>query len=199
MAERKRKEALMSKEVKEELREKAEKLKNAGNESFRNQNHEEAVKSYTEALAQCPLEFAKERSVYLANRAASKVALKQSESALIDCNEAINLRPDYVKALSRRAQIFEDQNKPHEAMADFESVLKLDPDHRQARVAVTSRLPEKIAIRDEEIKAEMFDNLKKLGNMVLNPFGLSTENFQFVKDENTGSYSVNFNNQNKQQ
>ena len=38
----------------------------------------------------------------------------------------------------------------------------------------------------------MFGNLRKLGNMVLNPFGLSTENFQFVKNEDNGSYSVNF-------
>ena len=46
------------------------------------------------------------------------------------------------------------------------------------------------------IKLDVFlaANLKKLGNMVLNPFGLSTENFNFVQDPSTGSYSVNFNN-----
>ena len=35
--------------------------------------------------------------------------------------------------------------------------------------------------------------------MVLNPFGLSTENFKFVQDPATGSYSVNFSQQQQQQ
>ena len=61
------------------------------------------------------------------------------ESAVEDCNESLSLRPDYLKALARRAQLHEETDKPHEAMKDFERVLELDKDHREARRALQVR------------------------------------------------------------
>lgn len=51
--------------------------------------------------------------------------------------------------------------------------------------------PRLSAAKDKEM-AEMMGKLKGLGNSLLSPFGLSTNNFNFVKDETTGNYSMNF-------
>ena len=70
-------------------------------------------------------------------------------------------------------------------------MLTLDPRNVTANKAVRE-LPAKIEERNEKMKAEMMDNLKKLGNMVLKPFGLSTENFKLEQNEG-GSYNIQFN------
>ena len=57
------------------------------------------------------------------------------ESALEDCSSAIELNPNYVKALSRRGQLYEDLDKPHEAMKDFNRVLEMDKSHAEANKA----------------------------------------------------------------
>ncbi|KAI1099674.1 hypothetical protein F4804DRAFT_321340 [Jackrogersella minutella] len=53
-------------------------------------------------------------------------------------------------------------------------------------------LPPRTKAAQEQEMGEMWGKLKDLGNGILKPFGLSTENFQMVKDEKTGGYSMNF-------
>ena len=77
-----------------------------------------------------------------------------------------------------------------EALSDYKTVLGLEPRNVSANTGVRE-LPAKIEERNEKMKAEMMDNLKKLGNMVLKPFGLSTENFKLEQNEG-GSYNIQF-------
>jgi hypothetical protein len=54
------------------------------------------------------------------------------------------------------------------------------------------QLPPRTKAAQEKEMAEMMGKLKSLGNGILKPFGLSTDNFQMIKDEKTGGYSMNF-------
>lgn len=76
-------------------------------------------------------------------------------------------------------------------MADYNKIVELDPMSVEARTHI-KRLEPIVAERNERLKTEMMGKLKDLGNMILKPFGLSTNNFQMQQDPGTGSYSVNF-------
>ena len=88
--------------------------------------------------------------------------------------------------------MYEELEQYDESLADFTKVLELDPSNREAHEAMT-RLPPIIQERNEKLKEDLLGKLKDLGDMVLRPFGLSTNNFQMQQDPSTGSYSINFN------
>ena len=58
-------------------------------------------------------------------------------------------------------------------------------------------LPPRTKAAQEKEMGDMMGQLRQLGNGILKPFGLSTDNFQMVKDEKSGGYSMNFNQGNK--
>ncbi|XP_031832295.2 tetratricopeptide repeat domain 1 [Nomia melanderi] len=177
---------------KESLRDEAEKLKNRGNALFKSGEYVEAISIYTQGIQTCPLAYSKERSILYANRAAAKSKCLEKESAISDCTKAIELNPTYVKAIVRRAHLYKELEKLDEAMEDFTKLNSLDPDNVESRQEV-HKLARLIEERNEKLKTEMLGKLKDLGNMVLKPFGLSTNNFELQKDPNSGGYSVKFN------
>lgn len=91
----------------------------------------------------------------------------------------------------RRAALFEETEKWNESLGDYQKALELEPSNAEARGNV-QRLTPIVAEYNEKLKTEMMGKLKDLGNMILKPFGLSTNNFQLQQDPNSGSYSVNF-------
>ncbi|XP_034436881.1 tetratricopeptide repeat protein 1-like isoform X3 [Hippoglossus hippoglossus] len=165
-------------------------LKEKGNIQFKARDYTAADVTYTEALVLCPVCFRGERSVLFSNRAAARLHLDLKEQAISDCTRAIELNPDYVRALLRRAELYEQTEKLDEALDDYKKVLERDPTQTSARQACM-RLPQQIQEKNEKLKEEMLGKLKDVGNMILRPFGLSTNNFQVNQDQ-SGSYSINF-------
>lgn len=165
--------------------------KNKGNDFYKQGDFVTAVEFYTEAISLCP-KGRPELSSFYGNRAACYTRLEEHEKCIEDCTKALAIEPGYVKVLHRRAAAHERLDQLQEALDDFKEVLKHDPTNKDAKDAAR-RLPGAIEAQRERLKDEMLSKLKELGNMCLRPFGLSTNNFQMVKDPNTGSYSINFN------
>ncbi|XP_026051675.1 tetratricopeptide repeat protein 1-like [Carassius auratus] len=181
----------LTEEEKESRRKESLELKEKGNTQFKSGEHVEAEESYTAALKVCPVCYSKERSILFSNRAAARMHQDKKDSAISDCSKAIELNPNYVRAILRRAELYEKTDKLDEALEDYKTVLEKEPGIPAAREACM-RLPRQIEERNEKLKEEMMSKLKDLGNMILRPFGLSTSNFQVNQDTNTGSYSINF-------
>ncbi|KAM9348697.1 tetratricopeptide repeat protein 1 isoform 2-T3 [Symphorus nematophorus] len=179
----------LTEEEKESRRQQSLTLKEKGNSWFKAGEWAEAERSYKEALLLCPVCFSRERAVLFSNRAAARLHLDLKDQAISDCTRELN--PDYVRALLRRAELYEQTEKLDEALEDYKKVLEREPKNASARQACM-RLPQQIHERNEKLKEEMMSKLKDLGNLVLRPFGLSTSNFQVNQDAATGSYSINF-------
>lgn len=171
--------------------EQSREAKARGNVCFGEQDYENAIEHYTEAIELCPEEDEREAAPYYCNRAACHIKLEQYEDCLKDASKAIELQDDYFKAYARRATANEKLEHYESALEDYKMVLKFDPKNARALQAV-QRLPPLVEEQREKLKNEMMGKLKDLGNLCLRPFGLSTDNFQMVQDPNSGSYSVNF-------
>ncbi|KAH6660988.1 hypothetical protein BKA67DRAFT_654136 [Truncatella angustata] len=103
------------------------------------------------------------------------------------------------KALMRRARAKSELGSWANLSAaedDYKTLSAMDNLSSADRKIVASQLralPPRTKAAQEQEMGEMWGKLKDLGNGILKPFGLSTDNFNMVKDEKTGGYSMNFN------
>lgn len=117
----------------------AEILKLEGNEFFKRGKIQDAITAYSSALEKTSEESEKDRQVkadLYANRAACNVQLYEPSKVRDDCNMALRLVPNHVKALLRRGQALESLEKYKDALADFQQALTIDPNNNMALQAI---------------------------------------------------------------
>lgn len=114
--------------------------------------------------------------------------LEVKEEALSMYSEAIRHNPAYQRAYLRRADCYYSMAKWANAMGDYEQFEKLGGALDGQSLSRKAESKQKV---DAEM-SKMLGDLKDLGNRFLGNFGLSTDNFKFDKDPQTGGYSMRF-------
>ncbi|KAI9723945.1 MAG: hypothetical protein M1812_000663 [Candelaria pacifica] len=125
-------------------------------------------------------------------------AQARSTSPEIGGRSKEDIRRIRAKALMRRGKARMEQGgwaALQGAEEDYKALSQM-PDLPAADKKIVQRALVGLPPRLEEAKskemADMMGKLKQLGNGILKPFGLSTDNFNMVKDGATGGYSMNF-------
>lgn len=102
-------------------------LKDKGNEFFKQKDYDNALKYYDLALS------LKKDPVFYSNISACYVSLNQLDKVVENSTKALELKPDYSKALLRRASANESLENYPDAMFDL-SVLSLNGDFNGASI-----------------------------------------------------------------
>lgn len=117
----------------------AQKLKEAGNKAYGAKDFGKAIGLYSKAI------LCKPDPVYYSNRAACHNALSDWDKVVEDTTAAINLDPEYIKALNRRANAYDHQGKYSEALLDFTASCIIDGFRNEQSAQAVERLLKKFA------------------------------------------------------
>lgn len=121
-------------------------LKQTGNHSFSRKNYDVAIDSYTRAielsktLTQTDSIKPDELAIFYQNRAACNEALGDNEKVISDCDNAIELKNNYVKAYVRRAKAYEKMQNYEKALIDAYSASLLDKFQNQTTMILTENI-----------------------------------------------------------
>ncbi|KAK2074294.1 hypothetical protein P8C59_008511 [Phyllachora maydis] len=117
----------------------AGKLKELGNKSYGAKDWERAIHLYTLAI------LCKPEAVYYSNRAACYNADGKWDKVVEDTTAALNLEPQYVKALNRRGSAYENLGKYSEALLDYTASCIIESFSNQISSNAVERLLKKFA------------------------------------------------------
>ncbi|KAF7556224.1 hypothetical protein G7046_g6363 [Stylonectria norvegica] len=110
------------------------KLKASGNKAYGDKAYNKAITLYSEAI------LCKPDPVFYSNRAACHSAMSEWDQVIEDTTAAINMDPEYVKAINRRATAYEHQKKYSEALLDFTASCIIDNFKSESTAQAVERL-----------------------------------------------------------
>ncbi|KFZ05400.1 hypothetical protein V501_08396 [Pseudogymnoascus sp. VKM F-4519 (FW-2642)] len=117
----------------------AAKLKAAGNTSYGAKDYDRAIELYSQAI------LCKPDPIFYSNRAACFNAKHEWEKVIEDTTAALKLDNEYVKALNRRANAYEQLEKYSEALLDFTASCIIDSFKTASSAEAVERLLKKVA------------------------------------------------------
>ncbi|CAI5663412.1 unnamed protein product [Oreochromis niloticus] len=129
----------------------ANREKDKGNEAFRAKDYEEAVTYYSRSLSIITTVAAYN------NRAQAEIKLEHWHNALKDCLSVLELEPGNLKALLRRAVVYNHMGNFHMATEDLRTVLREEPQNTAA-----TQLLSQIEKKTEECQQEKQCKGKKI-------------------------------------
>lgn len=129
--------------------------KDKGNNFFKANDFESAIKCYNRAIELYDCD-----PVYFANRAMCYLKLENYEKAESDCSLSLVLDKKYVKAYQRRAIAREHLNKLVEAKEDLLKVFDFEPSNKESK-AVLKRIENKIAKTAKPVQTKKHPEIEK--------------------------------------
>lgn len=127
----------------------AHELKEEGNRRFQSKDYLGALKQYEDALKLTP-KTNPDRAVFHSNRAACLMHIKpiDYDSVISECTFALQVQPQFVRALLRRARTYEAIGKYELAMLDVQTLLSTDSDNHDV-LEIAERLSTAVGPRQE--------------------------------------------------
>ncbi|XP_066911519.1 serine/threonine-protein phosphatase 5-like [Clytia hemisphaerica] len=119
-------------EISDEVKEKAESIKNEANQFFKNGKFDKALALYSEAIDLNP-----NVAAYYGNRSFCNIKMDFFGAALEDANSAIKIDKKYIKGYYRRASANMALGKFKLSLRDYEAVAKVCPKDKDAQKKFT--------------------------------------------------------------
>ena len=168
-----------------ERKKEAQNEKIKGNELMKTKEYDEAIRHYTKAI-----NFDEYEPTIYCNRALAYIKNTQYNNGLNDCNKAIDLKHDYIKAYYRRAICEKNLKKFKESLEDFLYVYNDNPNSNDVLNEINSMIEkwkdyDKDSFIQEEKKIKIKLNRAKEGKY----FGDGNITIKEDKDKGIDSFT----------